>query len=120
MGWTDFLLDSEATGFVEGTDSATGDLAGSTFNNLQVAPNALGGADIDEATLGTVPNADELDGVDYAEIDSRLDALCAQADSVNQELNDLRAALAAVPGGIPGLDLSAVNLPNFDPAPCQG
>jgi hypothetical protein len=118
----DFLLDSEATGFLEGTDSATGDLAGSTFNNLQVGPNALGGGDIDESTLGVVPNADQLDGVDYAAIDARLDALCAQADTINQEVRDLRSALniTALTAAPIGLDLSAVNLPDFDPAPCQG
>jgi trimeric autotransporter adhesin len=121
-----FVLDSEATGFLEGGDSATGDLAGSTFNNLQVGPNALGGGDIDETTLsgGSISgvNAAQLGGVSLSAIDARLDALCAQADAVNEEVRDLRAALdiPALTGVGIGLDLSAVNLPDFDPAPCQG
>jgi hypothetical protein len=46
-------------------------------------------------------------------VDSRLDALCAEADAVNQEFNDLL-------GANPLFTLTGVSLPNFDPAACQG
>jgi hypothetical protein len=86
-----FLLDSEATGFLEGGDSATGDLAGSTFSNLQVGPNALGGADINEADLSGASisgvNAAQLGGESAAAIDARLDEIEA----------DLTALCAVVP-----------------------
>ena len=121
------------------------------ITSAKVPLNELTGSDVLESSLGTVPSAtaadtatsattattatsaasattaataddaDLLDGVDYSAIDSRLDALCAEADTINQEVRDLRTALdiPTLTGLGVGLDLSAVNLPDFDPAPCQ-
>jgi hypothetical protein len=50
---------------------------------------------------------------DLNSFDERLDALCAQADAVNQEFNDLL-------GANPLFGLTGVSLPNFNPAGCQG
>jgi hypothetical protein len=57
---------------------------------------------------GPIPNIPDL-----SQFESRLDALCAQADAVNQEFNDLL-------GANPLFTLTGVSLPNFDPAVCQG
>ena len=52
--------------------SATGDLSGTypspqiasgVVNSTKVADNSLTGSDVDEATLGIVPNADAIDGI---------------------------------------------------------
>jgi len=152
----DFALDTDLAGFLRGADSASGDLAGSTFNDLQLAANVVGsgeladsattdadravttdhirndaitgakvaaneltGDDLLESSLGIVPNADQLDGIDYSAIDARFDALCAQAETQAQEFNDLRAALDAA--GLIGLDLSTVStVPAGTAIGCRG
>jgi hypothetical protein len=56
-----------APGTISGHHPPSGDhaniIAGS-INGQDVAPNRLGGGQINESTLGRVPNADALDGID--------------------------------------------------------
>lgn len=59
------------TGTVDSGDIKNGqvkriDLANDAVNSAKVAPNTITGADIAEATLGTVPNAGKVDGLDAA------------------------------------------------------
>jgi len=59
------------TGTVDSGDIKNGqvkriDLANDAVNSAKVAPNAITGADVAEATLGTVPNAGKVDGLDAA------------------------------------------------------
>jgi hypothetical protein len=53
---------------------------------------------------------------DLNSFDERLDALCAQADAVNQQVNVLAGIVADIPLG----DVTGFNLPDFNPAVCQG
>jgi hypothetical protein len=78
------------------------DVAG--LEDLIAKVNSLSGG------VGALPN---VPATDLSQLDARLDALCAQADAVNQEFNDLLAAN-------PFFGLTGVSLPNFDPAACQG
>jgi hypothetical protein len=78
---------------------------------LEARANALG-SDV-AALQGLTGVGSGVDGT-IGSLDSRLDALCEQADAVNQEFNDLTGAADVL------LDVSGVNLPNFDPAACQG
>jgi hypothetical protein len=75
-----------------------------------------------EGSLVTLSNRmDQQEQKSDAE-DARLDSLCTQVDTINQEVRDLRSALdiPALTGVGVGLDLSSVNLPDYNPAACQG
>ena len=79
----DTLDGLHSTNFIQVGTAASGDLtgtypapsiAGDAVTSAKVAPNSLTGADIDEATLGTVPNATNAVNADNAD---KLDGLHA-------------------------------------------
>ena len=55
------LMDDAAVKSVDVRDDT---LAGGGLKGVDIAPNTLTGADVNESTLGKVPNADRLDGLD--------------------------------------------------------
>lgn len=100
----DTLDGKHASNFLQVGDVAGGDLGGTypspsiandAVTSAKVAPNSLTGADIDESTLGTVPNASSATSAGDADM---LDGLHATAFAL--------AGSSAPPSGTAGGDLS--------------
>jgi hypothetical protein len=71
-----------ATGKLANTAVTNAKLGADAVRTGKVLDNNLTGADIDEATLGTVPRADKVDGLDAAELDYRRTAADESFDPV--------------------------------------
>jgi hypothetical protein len=91
--YSDDIVDNEVkTPDLANLGVATSKLANTAVTNAKLGANAVGtgkvldnnltGADIDEATLGTVPRADKVDGLDAAELDYRRTAADESFDQV--------------------------------------